>query len=149
MTFASFTPPVEIAAWLACLFFAVALANGIMKLVHYTRSKPSALDVQQDVAGKYQPKGDYATKADLGNLELRITAMSQASDLSRHELRNHIDASVTKLGERVESLREEIGEVERRLNHDSERRAIASHERHNELLAAVSELRGAFDQTNR
>ncbi len=149
MTLASFTPPVEIAAWLACLFFAVALANGIMKLVHYTRAKPSALDVQQDVAGKYQPKGDYATKADLSNLELRITAMSQASDLSRHELRAHIDASVGKLGERVESIREEMGEVERRLNASNEQRAIASHERHNELLAAVSELRGAFDQVNR
>lgn len=143
---ANLTPPEGIVTWLACLTFVVMLVNGIMKLVHYTRSKPSALDVQQDVSAKYQPKGDYATKSDLASLELRITAMSQASDLSRHELRAHIDASVEKLGERVERLSEEMGEVERRLNASNEQRAIASHNRHNELLAAVSELRGAFNQ---
>lgn len=149
MTLATLTPPAEIAAWLACLFFAVALANGIMKLVHYTRSKPSAQDVQNEVAGKYQPKGDYATKADLTQLESRINAMSTASDVSRHELRMHIDQSVSKLGDRMDALREDIGEVERRLNQTSEQRAVESHKRHNELLAAVSELRGAFDQVNR
>lgn len=147
--FANLTPPDGIVTWLACLTFVVMLVNGVMKLVHYSRAKPSALDVQQDVAGKYQPKGDYATKADLANLELRINAMSQASDLSRHELRSHIDASVEKLGDRVDALRTEMGELERRLNKANEDRAIASHQRHNELLAAVSELRGAFHQTQR
>jgi hypothetical protein len=149
MILATFTPPDGIVAWLACLTFVVMLVNGVFKLVHYSRSKPSALDVQQDGAAKYQPKGDYATRGDLTNLEARINAMSAASDLSRHELRTHIDVSVAKLGDRVESLREDIGEVERRLNKSSEERAIESHKRHNELLAAVSELRGAFDQVNR
>lgn len=149
MILANLNPPEGIVAWLACLAFIVMLVNGVMKLVHYTRAKPSAQDVQNDVAGKYQPKGDYATRGDLLNLEARINVMSSASEHSRTELRTHIDVSVTKLGDRLESLREDISEVERRLNQSSEQRAIESHKRHNELLAAVSELRGAFDQVNR
>lgn len=147
--FANLTPPDGIVTWLASLSFVMGIVYLAMKIRREAQTKPSALDVQQDVAGKYQPKGDYATKADLANLELRITAMSQASDLSRHELRAHIDSSVERLGDRVDTIRVEMGELERRLNKASEDRAIASHERHNELLAAVSELRGAFDQTNR
>lgn len=149
MILANLNPPEGIVAWLACLAFIVMLVNGVMKLVHYTRAKPSALDVQNDVSAKFQPKGDYATRADLTQLESRITAMSTASEVSRHDLRMHIDQSVTKLGDRMETLREDISEVERRLNQSSEQRAIESHKRHNELLAAVSELRGAFDQVNR
>lgn len=143
------TPPEGIVAWLACLAFVVMLINGVMRLIHHSRAKPSAAEVRDDVAGKYQPKGDYATRADVANLELRITAMSQSSDLSRHELRGHIDTTVEKLGTRMESLRTEMGDLERRLNASDEQRAIASHQRHNELLEAVSELRGAFNQSRK
>lgn len=149
MMFANTSPPEGIVGWLACLSFVMGIVYLGMRIRRETQTKPSAQDVQNDAAGKYQPKGDYATRGDLTQLESRINAMSTASDVSRHELRMHIDQSVSKLGDRMEALREDIGEVERRLNQTSEQRAVESHKRHNELLAAVSELRGAFDQVNR
>lgn len=152
MIFAAAAPDfdaIQLAAWMGIAAFLVTLANGLFRLAGNVKGRPLPAEVQADAAARYQPKGDYATRGDLVALEARITAMSTASDVSRHELRSHIDVSVAKLGERLDSLREDIGEAEHRLNQTGEQRAIESHKRHNQILAAVSELRGAFDQANR
>jgi hypothetical protein len=71
-------------------------------------SRPTGADVQADSAGRYQPKGDYATRGDLVAMEARITAMSSASDHSRVELRAHIDTVVEGLDQRMDSMRKEL-----------------------------------------
>jgi seryl-tRNA synthetase len=142
-------PPAGLTEWLASAMFVVVVIYYVQRLVAGFRGKPTAADVQHDAAGKYQPKGDYATRADLDRLEVRIEAMTGVIQRKRDELREHIDQSVDKVGDRVESMRSEMGEMERRINALTEQRAVASHQRHNELLAAVSELRGAFTESRK
>jgi len=59
MLFANATPPVEIAAWLACLAFVVVLANGVLKLVDRVKDKPAPGDVARETAEKFTRKDEF------------------------------------------------------------------------------------------
>ena len=54
--------PATIAAWLGCLFFAVALYNALSTAVRGMKDRPAPADVRAEAVDRFQPKGDYATK---------------------------------------------------------------------------------------
>lgn len=112
MLFAQLSDPAvfQSIGWL--LMALAGLAVALRSIIGLWRdvNRPSGADVQADSVGRYQPKGDYATRGDLIALEARITSMSNASDHSRLELRTHIDTKVDGLDERMGALRKELAE---------------------------------------
>ncbi len=55
----SFSPPIEIAGWLACAAFLIAMINGAMKLVDRFKDKPHPSDVQRESAEKFASKTEF------------------------------------------------------------------------------------------
>ena len=47
------SPPIEIAAWLACLAFVIGVINGGYKLARNFKDKPAAGEVQRESAEKF------------------------------------------------------------------------------------------------
>ena len=52
----TFSPPVEIAAWLACAAFVVTMVNGVTKLIRNFKDKPAPGDVQREAAERFAEK---------------------------------------------------------------------------------------------
>lgn len=135
------TPPVEFAAWIACLAFAVGLANGLLKLKGNVlgSAKKNEITPQPLVV---QAAHDLVREKDC--VSRHLTLEQQLVELRGQRIQDAKDASFSRksvYGE-LESVRKEMGEMERRLNTADEQRTQALHSRINDILEAVGELRG-------
>lgn len=78
--------PFNLASWLACLFFLIALINAGMKLVDRMRGKPTGAEVKTEVQAM------FATKTEVGTVK---------EDLTRH---------INVVGKRVDDLDDDLQE---------------------------------------
>jgi len=88
------SPAIEIAAWLACLAFVMWLANQGKTFLSGLREQPPP-------AQTYQPKGDYAFRSELRDIEVRF-------ETNRKLESEQADRNSAALFEKLESLRLEI-----------------------------------------
>lgn len=96
----SFTPPVEIGAWLACATFCVMLFNQLAKASFTLRGKPS-------------PAESAAAAASLSE---RIAKIENCIGSCKHEQDRRLDALETGQSEMRELISVEIDKVFRRVN---------------------------------
>jgi len=142
--FAQLTPPVGLAAWLACAAFVLMLANQAFRLKERLLGEknlqqifPQPLEIRsvRDPVSREHCDRNYQASA------RRIEAIEQ--ELA--ELRQERREMTAKLEEKFESVSREIPELERRLNAANEARLEKVHHRINEVLGEVRELRGAVN----
>lgn len=116
MSFAQVATPgaVELAGFLGCLFFLVAGANALMKLVDRFRGQ------------RETPKREVSFAERL---------------VSQVEL-GAVTARVKKLEETVDAIRDELKQDKTDILQAGEERAEKLHNRINDVLRAVSEVRG-------
>ena len=96
----SFTPPVEIAAWLACLVFVITLFNQLSKAWFTLRGKPSPIE---------QAKAT-------GDISERVSKIEQCIGSCKHEQDRRLDALEIGQTEMRELISVEIDKVFRRVN---------------------------------
>lgn len=96
----NFAPPMEIAAWLACLTFCVWLFNGAAKAWFTLRGKPSPAD---------QAKAT-------GDISERVSKIEQCIGSCKHEQDRRLDALEIGQAEMRELVSSEIDKVFRRVN---------------------------------
>lgn len=96
----SFTPPVEIGAWLACATFCVMLFNQLAKASFTLRGKPSPLD---------QAKATNDISERVGKIEQCIGSCKREQD-------RRLDALESSQAEMRELISVEIDKVFRRVN---------------------------------
>lgn len=96
----NFAPPMEIAAWLACLTFCVWLFNGAAKAWFTLRGKPS-------------PSESAAAAASLSE---RIAKIENCIGSCKHEQDRRLDALETGQSEMRELISVEIDKVFKRVN---------------------------------
>lgn len=100
------TPPVEIAAWLACLTFVVMLVNGVMKLVDRVKGKPAAGDVAREAADKFTTKTEFRDHAEW-NLNEHQNLFSKIGGVERG-MNDRLDKKFTDLQESAHEGREKL-----------------------------------------
>lgn len=115
-------PPVEIAAWLACLAFVVMLIKNGLSLVDRIKDKPPAHEVRAEAATT------YSTKVELKDHVIQ--------DFQEHS------NLWSKIGGMERGLTQQIQEMERRLNTQDEERTQRVHTRLDEILGDMREMRG-------
>jgi len=122
-------PPVQIGAWLACLFFTVMLANGLVKLWAALRGKPAPGELSERLTKVESAQTDHARR--LKALEKNDQALSDLITTSNQTLRDLILAENGKLYERINAVAKDLyslnGMVEALI--ESERRRV-NHENH-------------------
>jgi hypothetical protein len=55
----TFSPPIEIAAWLACLAFLAWLINQVLKIVDRMKDKPAPGEVRAEAIDRFVHKSDF------------------------------------------------------------------------------------------
>lgn len=98
----NFSPPVEIAAWLGCLYFVVALFNASTKAWFNVRGKPTPFEQQQAT----QHISERVTKIEScqGDHGRRLTDV----EAETRRLRKRIGTEIDKVFNRVNSVATDV-----------------------------------------
>ena len=104
----SYSAPVEIGAWLACLFFIIALVNQAQKLVYSFRGKPTPSELTAANAALDARLARIETKLDeqdrrLGACEIRSTDQDNISRTEHDKLYRLINTSANAIA-RIEGM---------------------------------------------
>lgn len=92
------TPPVEIAAWLACLTFCVMLFNHLSKAWFTLRGKPTPIEQQQATSGI----AERVSRIEVCVVDQSRRLVSLETDGTR--TREHIAAEIDKVFRRINAV---------------------------------------------
>ena len=113
----SITPPVSIAAWLACLAFVVMLINGGMKMVRSFKDTPAPSEVQREAAAMFAQKEELNKHIEWNRRE-HENLFSKIGGVERGvegRVEQKLDASRAERREDMHSLHHEVNEVSKKV----------------------------------
>jgi chromosome segregation ATPase len=121
-------PPVEIAAWLACLAFVVMLVNQGSKAISVFRGKPEASEVERDAQQRFATKIECVDKhkrieeenarlwAKIGGIERGMREhVDKLSDVWRARLEEQVGAMRKERQEDLGELHGKVNKVDREI----------------------------------
>ena len=109
----SFTPPMEIAAWLGCLYFTVSLYNGITKAWFNARGKPTPVEAQAAQAALTERVAKIETCIGACKLEQdrRLDAIEESQTATRTLIGTEIDKVYNRVNAVADSTATMTGEL--------------------------------------
>jgi hypothetical protein len=126
---AQFLPPVELAAWTACLAFLLMLFNQLVKAKQallgekrQTLVSPQPLEIKE-VSG-YVTEGDYRNRLALLEKQIDEIRLDRKTDVGAlHEKFNGVAREVAELGAAVELQNQRLAQIDAKLDRMIERQA--------------------------
>ncbi len=137
MMYAALDPsPVQVAAFLAVLFFIAAGYNQVMKMVDRWKGRPSPGEVREEAAQLFARQRDFEIHIAANEKQFALLEIKRDEDLDEASDSRKI------IYDKIDHMRSELFEAERRISAAGEARIEKVHDRISDVLGEVREIRG-------